>query len=156
MATTTRVEVLGLRELGAKMRQLSEKMNKRIAARATGRAAKVIKDAAKRNVISNNSKNATAVDTGSLRDSIVSKKLRKSETPDTSAHIVAVRTMGSLRKTGGKNRRKQRTAPHASLVEFGTVHMPAEPFMRPAFDHKSGDALNEMVKTLRDGIEDAL
>jgi hypothetical protein len=72
MATTVRVEVLGLRELGAKMRQLSEKMNKRIAARATGRAAKVIKDAAKRQVQANPS-----VDTGSLRDAIVSKKLRK-------------------------------------------------------------------------------
>ncbi len=150
MSTTTRVTVLGLQELGQKMRALSEKVNKRIAARATGRAAKVIKDAAKRQVQANPS-----VDTGSLRDAIVTKKTRKSETQDTSAHIVAVRIRGSRRKTGGKNRRKQATAPYAALVEFGTVNMQAEPFLRPAFDSKSGEALNVMVSTLREGIEDA-
>jgi HK97 gp10 family phage protein len=70
---------------------------------------------------------------------------------------VAVRIKGSRRKTGGsKNRRKQTTAPYASLVEFGTVNMSAEPFMRPAFDHNAGTAKDAMVNTLRQGIEEAL
>lgn len=145
-----RVEVVGLRELGAKMRALGDKVAKRLAGRATGKAAGVIKKAAIQKVVSNPS-----VESGSLRDAIVTKKLPKSETTDTAAHIVAVRIRGSLRKSKGGKRVKQATAPHASLVEWGTVKMPAEPYMRPAFDNNKERALTVMVDTLRTGIEEA-
>lgn len=142
----TTVKVEGLRELGAAMRGLSEKVNKRIAASATGGAAKVIKTAAVRNVVS-----SPSVDTGSLRDAVIVKKLGRSESSATSEHIVTVRYRGGKRKS----KTKQSTAPHAHFVEFGTVKMPAEPFLRPAFDSHKTEALNVMIDRLRSGIAKA-
>lgn len=40
------------------------------------------------------------------------------------------------------------------MVEFGTVHMPKEPFMRPAFDAKKYEALDAMVKRLQQGVSE--
>ena len=39
---------------------------------------------------------------------------------------------------------------HGVFVEFGTVNMTAEPFMRPAFDMKTGAAAKASAKYLRD------
>lgn len=144
--TTIRVE--GLTQLGAAMRKLSEKVNKRIAASATGAAAKVIKNAAVRKIETNPS-----VDTGSLRDAVIVKKLGKGESQGmTSAHITTVRYRGSKKR---KSKRKQATAPYAHIVEFGSVKMQAEPFLRPAFDERKDEALRVMVDRLRAGIEKA-
>lgn len=80
--------------------------------------------------------------------------------------VVAVRT-GELKKSIAVVRRKrpmkasQRVAmlgfkPHASrrahLLEFGTAHSAPQPFVRPAIDEKSEDALRAMEKTLANGI----
>lgn len=150
MAARTTIQVSGLRELGQKMHGLGDKVAKQLARRATGKAANVIKKAAIQKVVTNPS-----IETGSLRDAIIAKKLGKSESRDTSAHIVAVRIRGSRRKSKGKAR-KQATAPYAPLVEFGTVKMQAEPFMRPAFDNNKQRALDVMVDTLRTGIAEKL
>lgn len=45
------------------------------------------------------------------------------------------------------------TSAIAHLVEFGTVHSAAHPFMRPAMDAKAGEALEEMGRVLGEGIE---
>jgi len=150
MAQTVTVEIQGLRELDAKLKKMGERMARRSAGRATGKAAKVIKDAAKRQVIANPS-----VETGSLLGAIVSKKLPKRETPDTAAHIVTVRVRESKRATKRANRRKQKTAPYANIVEFGSVKMTAEPFLRPAFDSQGRAAQDVMVDTLRREVEEA-
>jgi len=150
MAQTVTVEIQGLRELDAKLKKMGSRMARRSAGRATGKAAKVIKDAAKRQVIANPS-----VETGSLLGAIVSKKLPKRETPDTAAHIVTVRVRESKRATKRANRRKQKTAPYANIVEFGSVKMAAEPFLRPAFDSQGRAAQDVMVDTLRREVEEA-
>lgn len=131
------------------MRLLSSDIALKVSRSATAAAAAVIKKQAVANIKSNASKNQTSVDTGSLRDAVVVKRLTKS--PLTSEHIVAVRR----RKSGRKTKTKQATAPHASMVEFGTVNMPAEPFMRPAYDHKKEAALDAMVNKLKQRIQKA-
>ena len=146
MPITVTVHVEGLRELGEKMRLLDAKVSTRLATRATGKAANVIKKLAKQKIQSNPS-----IDTGSLLNSVIVKKIPKSQTSLTSEHIVTVRGRGKpkINKKGVK----QAQAPHASLVEYGTVKMKAEPYMRPAFDNGKAGALATIVETLRDGIK---
>lgn len=147
MAASVTVEVKGLRELREKMRQLSTKVATKVAVSATGAAARVIKKKAVTNITSNPS-----IDTGSLRASVITKKVPKSQAQVTSEHIVTVRGRG---KPYNKKGQKINRAPHAHLVEFGTVNMPAEPFLRPAFDNGKTEALNAMVDRLATGIAKA-
>lgn len=137
MADSVTFEVKGLRELGERMRGLSAKMQNSIAASATGAAASIVKKAAISNVVS-----SPSVDTGSLRDAIIAKKIPKSQSQYTSEHIVTVRGRGKPKVN--KKGVKQAQAPHAGLVEFGTVNMPAEPFLRPAIDNNIDKATNAM------------
>ena len=103
--------------------------------------ASLIKKLARRNVTA-----SPSVVTGSLRDAIISKKIPKSQTPYASEHIVTVRGRS---KRGKKLKNKQSIAPHARYVEFGTVNMPAEPFLAPAFDHGKKEATDKMIEKIR-------
>lgn len=132
MAKTRREAVSGLRELGKALKKLDREVSTRIARRATGRAATPIREQAETNIVS-----SPSVVTGELRDNVIVKRV--TDTDLTSEHIVTVR---------------KRKAPHGVFVEFGTVKMPAEPFLGPAFDSRGSDALRTMTDTLRDGIED--
>lgn len=46
------------------------------------------------------------------------------------------------------------TSWRAHFIEFGTVHMPAEPFIRPAFDHVEGQVTAKIARDLRSDILD--
>lgn len=144
MASVT-VEVKGLRELGERMRLLSTDMALKIARQATGAAAQVIKKEAKLNI-----QRSPSIDTRSLLDAVIVKRLGKKDSTLTSEHIVTVRRR-KVEKTGSK----QMSAPHARFIEFGTVKMPAEPFLRPAIESRKGEALNAMVDKLKKGIDKA-
>lgn len=152
MAAKTIIEVKGLRELGESMRSLSSKVSTRIASSATGAAAGVIKKKTVANIVRNESKNGSAVDTGSMRDAVIVKKLPKGEAQATSAHIVTFRGRG---KPENKKGQRIARAPHAHFPEFGTVNMPAEPSLRPAFDTEKMRALDVMADRLRKGIAKA-
>lgn len=147
MAAKTSIEVSGLRELGESMRSLSAKVSTRIAVSATGAAAGIVKKA----TISNITRNPS-VDTGSLRDSVIVKKLPKGQSQVTSEHIVTFRGRG---KPYNKKGQRIARAPHAHLVEFGTVNMPAEPSLRPAFDTEKRRAVDVMADRLRKDIAKA-
>lgn len=45
------------------------------------------------------------------------------------------------------------TSRRAHLTEYGTAHAPAFPFVRPALDSKSGEALDAMGAEMAKGIE---
>lgn len=47
---------------------------------------------------------------------------------------------------------KKPASSYAHLVEFGTLHSAAQPFIRPAMDARAQDALNEMVEVLSKGL----
>lgn len=148
MKTTFKVE--GLRELGESMRALGSEVAVRISASMTGAAAKVVKTAAVRNIES-----SPSIETGSLRDSVIVKKIPKSQTRLTSEHIVTVRGRGKIIRRGKKKGERQTSAPHAHFVEFGTVNMPAEPFLRPALDRNQQRAAEVMKETGKARIEAA-
>ncbi|MEO8630201.1 MAG: HK97-gp10 family putative phage morphogenesis protein [Betaproteobacteria bacterium] len=147
MANSVTVEVKGLSELGDKLRGLSRAMNLKIAGRATNAAAQPIKKQAKTNI-----QISPSVDTGALLKSVIVKKIPRSQTQYTSEHIVTVRGRGKTSKKTGKT---QNAAPHAVLVEYGTVHMPAEPFLRPAFNQEKGFAVQAMKEKIEEAINKA-
>ncbi|MDP9991967.1 HK97 gp10 family phage protein [Variovorax boronicumulans] len=137
MAKSVTVKVEGLRELGERMKSLSEDVNNRIARAATAAGAVVIRNAAQAKV---------PVDTGNLKKNIIVKRLPKGESAGlTSEHIVTVRK--------GKLTKKQKStglkdAYYGQFIEFGTVKAPARPFLRPAFDQnkeKAVDAIKSRI-----------
>lgn len=144
MPVKTTVRIDGLRQLGEQMRALGADVAQKIAVSATGAAAQTVKKRAVRNVTA-----SPSVHTGSLRDAIIAKKVPKRQTPLTSEHVVTVRGRGKPR---GNPKRKQSRAPHASLVEFGTVNMAAEPFLGPAFDSEKNRAVDAMAEKIRQRI----
>lgn len=48
-----------------------------------------------------------------------------------------------------------RVAPHAHLVEFGTIHAAARPFFRPAVDQKGPEAIKMVERELEALLEKA-
>jgi HK97 gp10 family phage protein len=148
MANVIRVDVKGLVELGDAFRKLTAEMQNKVARQATGSAAQVVRKLARRNI-----QTSPSIETGSLLDAVIVKKLPASETPPfTSAHAVTVRGRGKKSKKTG---RRQASAWYAHFIEFGTVRMPAEPFLGPAIRNGAQDALNAMVEKLRTAIEKA-
>jgi HK97 gp10 family phage protein len=136
-------EVKGLRQLGANMRELGDVTARKIAGQMTGAAARVVKAGAKQKVRTNPS-----IDTGSLEDAIIAKKVK---TDLTSTHIVTARHRRSK-----KSKRKQSVAPHLLFVELGTVNMPAEPVLSPALTENRTKAEQAMVDAGRRGIARAV
>ncbi len=148
MPVTVTVRVDGLRELGEKMRGLSEKMNKSIATSATGAAAKVIKTSTKRNLSGNPS-----IDSGLVEKNVIVKKVGKNQTTLTSEHIVTVKKVDYPLK--GKETKKRNTRQVFGYLEFGTIHMKAEPSLRPAFDSNKENALQAMTDRLAKRLNEA-
>lgn len=141
MASVT-FKVEGLDKLQERLLQLNEKVQKKLGNAAVGAAARSIRDQAKANV------RRQSVDTGSLEGSIIAKRM-KADGDLAALFIVTPRT----KKTGSKkSRAKQKTAPHARFVEFGTVNMTPEPFLEPALRHGAGKAIKIITERLEKGL----
>jgi HK97 gp10 family phage protein len=143
----TRVEVKGLRELGKALKDLGNAVGLKIARGATAAGARVVRKQAVANIEA-----APSVRTGSLRDSVIVKRAGRGESSLTSEHLVTVRGRG---KPYNKKGQRIARAPHAHLVEFGTVNMPAEPFLVPAYEQKKVDAVAAIAEQLAKGIDRA-
>lgn len=141
MATTVRVE--GLRQLGENMKQLERKVALRVAGRSTSKGGQVIKRRAKAQLKANPS-----VESGLLEKSVVLKKLGKRDTKLTSEHAVVI-------KNAAYPDDPDNTRRVAVFIEYGTVKMPAEPFMRPAWDGGQGEALSAITNELKRGVDEA-
>jgi HK97 gp10 family phage protein len=136
MADAVRFRVEGLSKLGAALRELGGPAIKKIAGQMTGAAARVVKAADKANL------KRASIDTGLVEKNVIIKKVGKRDAGDlTSAHIVTVKKVAypQNNKSGKRTTRKV-----ASLLEFGTVKMPAEPHLGPALSQNTSRALNAM------------
>jgi HK97 gp10 family phage protein len=137
-------EVKGLRELGEAMRTLKAETALKYAWQATGAAARVVKKAAVRNIVT-----SPSVITHTLERSVIIKRMPKSERGNlTAEHIVTVRGRGKRTKKGNL----QEGAPYAHFVEFGTVRMPKEAFLEPALERNQQKAAEAMKGPLERGI----
>ena len=143
MASSVTVKIEGLSELGARMKTLTSDVNNRIARAATAAGAVVIRNAAQQKV---------PVDSGNLKKNIIVKRLPKGEAPLTSEHIVTVRKGKLTSKQKGSG---LKDAYYGSFVEYGTAKMPAQPFMRPAYDQNKEKAAEAIKDRIRKRIEKA-
>lgn len=147
-STRNSVNVDGLRELGEAMRALGAEVSEKIAHRMVSKAARMVRDEAKK---------AAPVRTGYLKQNIIVKKMRKSETDLTSEYRMGVRKYKLKYADTRFNVRKRRAGKYYGVddayywryLEFGTVKMAARPFMRPAFDNNRMRAVEVMKATGR-------
>ena len=119
-------------QLESILSQLPDKVEKKVANAAVSAGARVIRKEAEQFAPYNESR-TTGVH---LRDAIIVKRDKNK---------VASYTVGT-------QYRGKKAAPHAHLLEFGTVKMSPQPFLRPAFDTKGDQAKAKMLNSLATGI----
>ncbi|HWL29954.1 MAG TPA: HK97-gp10 family putative phage morphogenesis protein [Burkholderiaceae bacterium] len=118
----------GLRELGAALKELDSRVQKRIARSATAAGARVI---------ANEAKSRVPVDKGTVKKNIRTANLKPTQ-PGLQETAVGVRVKGKT----------EVSAFHWRFLEFGTAKMPAKPFLRPAFEAKKEEAANRIKEQL--------
>lgn len=122
-ANRTRFQLEGAGQLDRALSQLPKSLSRGVLRRSLTKAAEPVRDAAQQNV---------PVRTGELRDSLaVATRLTPSQRRlQTRAGGVVV-YVGASWPQGA----------HAHLVEFGTAHSAAQPFLRPAWDQHGAKVL---------------
>jgi len=123
----------GFSELNAALTDLGPKLASNIAGRGMKAGGEVIAAAARARCP------VSTIDEPHLRDSIVAV-LKKSDGSGTRTLLI-----GFLKPASR----------HAGFVEFGTSHMAAEPFMRPALDSTGQTAIDVMGDIIGEDIEAA-
>jgi len=144
---TSAVQVTGLRELGRSLERLSAEVRTKIARRATGAGAAVVKAAVKDHALRQPTladeaftHEGVTYEPGHIARNVISKHLGSGAID--SEHIVAVRS----------NKGNGYAGRIASLNEFGTVKMAAQPFMRRGFEESKVAAVNAIAAALGNGI----
>lgn len=137
------IKIEGLAELAKRLRELPSELSGKNGGplrKAIGRASVVIRDEARR---------LAPVDTGNLRDNIIAVRKRKSPQGN-EGYFIEVRRKRRKYANTRANRRKQRAgmtyesmgeAYYGMFIELGTAKMPAQPFLRPAFESKKVEAV---------------
>jgi HK97 gp10 family phage protein len=153
-----KLEIKGLAELSRRLKALPPEIagkNGGPLRKAIGRAAVVIQNEAKKRV---------PVDTGVLKDNIVAARNRKSA-QGTEGYYVEVRRKSRRFGNTRRNRQKGRVgqsytydgqAYYGMMVELGTQHMRAQPFLRPAFEAKKEEAATVFRMELSKAIDAAV
>lgn len=140
-----RVEVMGLRELNARLLALPAEIGNKPLKAALRKVGKVVKGAAVRKVRRK---------TGALADNIIVAQVRK--LPPTEVAVqVTIRAKAKKYKDNARNRKSGRVGTeyanvgplfYARFLEFGTSKMQAYPFLRPAFEQNKSE-LPGMLRT---------
>jgi len=153
------VRVEGLSGLNAALGELSKSLAKGALRRTLVKAGQPIAQRAR---------SLTPVDSGQLRNSIaVSSKL--GTTAGKAEFAAAMRSGAGLAAATAALRSARRTAagdgstaevyvgagrlPHAHMVEFGSINNTPQPFLRPAWDEKRGEALDIIKNELGGEIQ---
>jgi HK97 gp10 family phage protein len=137
--------LLGAKELERTFRTLGDRVQRRVTRSAVTAASTPIVKAAQQNATE---------DTGTLK--LALKGGRKVKTYTRSGTVVAI--IGPRREVKSEHKGKvKRPANYAHLVEHGHIaedgtHVPANPFLRPAFDQTQGQALGVMKDKLAAGV----
>jgi HK97 gp10 family phage protein len=144
LANSITFKVEGLSELARRIATLKSDVALKMAPRATGKAASLVKKAAKAKLRAN-----PTIDTGLLEKNVIVKKVRNSEF--TAEHIVTVKKR--LYPKRGKEKEVRNTRQVGSYKEFGTVNNPAEPYLRPALSGNVNKAISVIVNSLKADLD---
>lgn len=143
MADSVEVQVKGLKELADALKQMPEKL----AGQALGASVKAGADLIK-NQAQANARAAFKDASGATEKSIVSYR-KKGSTQTDITYQVGVTLQKRWPRPGGK----KLPAYWWRFKEFGTRKMPATPFLRPAWDGRSGEALAMIKRMLEKAVE---
>lgn len=133
----------GFKELEKTFKTLGDRVQRKVSRQAVNAATTPIVKAARQKA---------AKESGLLKKSL-GKKVRTYVERKTVMGVVGPRKDF----TGEFNGKKRWPAKYAHLVEKGHVtedgvHVPAQPFLRPAFDQTQGEALGVMTDKLAEGV----
>lgn len=155
MSIEITAEVLGITELTNALQGFSQKVAKNALNSALSAGALPIMKEAKRHAAKapephemeyGKSGNKVEVMPGLLKESIRRRRLKVAELRQLNATAgVAVYI--------GKGTKQKLYPKYWNFVEFGTSKMPAHPFLRPAFDSQSGNALARFKQKLAENVE---
>lgn len=135
MKTNTKLE--GFRELQQRLVGMAKAMSRKAPQK------KALADAAE--IIADEARMLVPVDSGNLRDSITVSDVRLGGAfkMDSTLGADGVQVFVGPRTGGGSP-----DGFYGHMVEFGTVKMAAQPFMRPAFDHTQGQVRSRLANEL--------
>lgn len=157
MAVKTRVEIKGLKELQAKLNELSTDMAQKVIFSAALASATVIRNQARSNVQAKG-----LIATRAMLNNVAVKRQRGTRSGLAEYHV-GVRH-GQIKKEKQRVARAHKAGKQAELrqvddpyywrfIEFGTKKMSPKPFLAPAFDSKKSEALDAMVKRIKQRID---
>lgn len=148
------VQIEGLQELAAALRELPEKIARNGLRAAVYAGAKVIRDEAKTLApVSTGPVSQGHPPPGTLARSIVMKQIPEQSGMSNQVFAVTVRHGKKYQKQGKKGDKSQ-DAFYWRFVEFGTAKMAAKPFLRPAFEGKKQEAAEAIKQKLAERIEE--
>lgn len=128
------VRIDGLQELSQALRELPKNIGRNVLRGSVNAGATVIRqEAVQRAPISTGPVADGHPPPGTLKKAIYQKQIREKSTDQKQVFYVGVRHGSTAGKKGSKNR-LSRDAYYWRFVEFGTVKMAAQPFLRPAFE----------------------
>lgn len=145
MADEVQVQLTGFREMAERLKQLPERVAKNALRRAVAAGAAEVRNQARANA---------PVDTGEMKRDIQQKREKDQRGNFMAKYSIFVRS-GKKSRLSGRARDVQKDSFYWKFVEFGTSKMPAQPFLRPAFEAKKEEALRIIGEKLDEGIQQA-
>lgn len=137
MSNTLEVEITGLDELEAKLKDIGDKLARKHLRKALRAGGKVLQEALVESAPVATGDTPAGHDPGTLRDSIRPRL-----------------GMSSIKEEGKVSVGPSKDAFWGRFSEFGTRHEPARPWIRSAFDSSAQVALNAFVDALKQGLQD--
>ena len=131
--TMIEIKVAGMADLQKAFKELPRELHAKALRPAVNAAAAVVRKQARSNA---------PVDTGVLRKAIYQTRSRSESSAVQETAIVGVRF-------GRKYRRRGQDAWYWKFLEFGTIKLPARPFLRPAFESTKRQQIDAMAARLR-------
>lgn len=142
-----KIGVRGLAECEAVLNALPERLARTVVTSGLRAGATVIARIARNKVKANSS------DTGALASKIGTKSAKPNGQGQARVSV-GIRS-GGLTLTPKGRTKPRRIVPRrtAHMVEFGTKHSAADPFMRPAGDEGAGEAVKRMAEVIGRGLD---
>lgn len=141
------MKLIGAKEIEALLKQMPERIAKKVTVGALRAGAGVIARQARANVRANPS-----IDSGLLARNITSRARKRSKKGAAVVSVGIARKAAQVVRKGRTKATKASPSRYAHLVEFGTEHSRAEPFLRPALDEKGSEAIARIGEAMGKGI----
>lgn len=145
--------LIGFEDVRKKLAQTPIKLRTKGSRRALGRAAAIVRKAARQNAL-----RVDDAETGRRIADNIGQRVRSRYSRRTGDAMVSVGVLtqhGPIPK-GNPDTGRRGNTPHFHLVELGTEHARAQPFLRPALESNINSVIEKFATELDKEIEKAL